>query len=126
MAKVSGLTTSVTIAGNNISNDITSFTLDTPYGVQDVTGLDKSGFERLLLRGDVSGSINGVFDTTASMSHATLKTPGSKTCVIVFPGPATATFQVMTSNYALTFGADGSLTWSVDISLANGTVLAWT
>jgi len=39
MAKVSGITTSVTVAGNNISNDVTSITLNTPTGTQDVTGV---------------------------------------------------------------------------------------
>jgi hypothetical protein len=126
MAKVSGLVTSVTVAGNNISNDILSFTADTPYGVQDVTGLDKSGMERILLRGDVTGTLSGVFNTTASMSHATLKTPGSKSFVIVYPGPATLTFTAVTTNYALSFGEDGALTWSVDYALSNGTVGAWT
>ena len=126
MAKVSGLTTSVTVASNDISNDITSFTVDTPYGVQDVTGLDKSAFERIMLRADCSGSKSGVFNTTASMSHATLKTPGSKTFVIVYPGTATLTFTAVTTNYNLSFGADGALTWSVDWSLSSGTAAAWT
>jgi hypothetical protein len=126
MAKVSGLVTSVTVASNNISNDILSFTADTPYGVQDVTGLDKSGMERILLRGDVTGTLSGVFNTTGGMSHATLKTPGSKTFVIVYPGPATLSFTAVTSNYALSFGEDGSLTWSVEYALSSGSVGAWT
>ncbi len=125
MAKVSGLTTSVTIAGNDISNDITSINIDTPYGQQDITGLDKSAVERLALRADFSGTMSGVFNTTASKSHATLKTPGSKTCVIVFPGPATATATVNTTNYAVTMGTDGSLTWSVNFQLNSGTAMAW-
>lgn len=125
MAKVSGLTTTATIGGNDISNDITSITLDTPYGVQDITGVDKSGFERMVLRGDVSGTINGVFNTASLKSHATLKTPGSKTFVFGFPG-ATATFTAITSNYGLTMADDGSLTWSVNFALSSGAVLAWT
>ena len=126
MAKVSGLTTSVTVASNDISNDITSFNVDTPYGVQDVTGLDKSAMERLLLRADCSGTINGVFNITASKSHATLKTPGIKTVVFVYPGPATLTFSAAFSNYALSMGTDGSLTWSVNYALSSGTAAAWT
>lgn len=127
MAKTSALTTAVTIAGNVISNDVTSLTLDTPYGVQDVTGLDKSALERLLLRADASGTINGVFNTTASMSHATFKTPGSKTFVIAFASAAaTATFTAVTSNYAISLQADGSLTWSVNFALSSGTAVAWT
>lgn len=125
MAKVSGLTTSLTIAGNNISNDVTSFSVDTPYGVQDVTGIDKSAMERLLLRGDLSGTISGVFNTTASMSHATFKTPGSKSFVAAYPG-ATLTTTVLATNYALSMGDDGSLTWSVNIVLTGGSVPVWT
>lgn len=125
MAKVSGITTTVTIAGNDISNDITSFTLDTPYGVQDITGLDKSAVERLLLRADASGTITGVHNTAANRIHATLKTPGTKTFVIAYPG-ATATFTAVTTNYALNMGTDGSLIPSCNWALSSGTAVAWT
>lgn len=125
MAKVSGLTTTVTVASNDISNDVTSINVDTPYGVQDITGLDKSAMERLVLRADATGTMNGVFNTSANKSHATLKTPGSKTFVIAYPG-ATLTFTAVTTNYAVTMGADGSLAWSVNFSLSSGTAAAWT
>ena len=49
------------------------------------------------------------------MSHATLKTPGSKSVVIVFPGPATLTFNAVFSDYNVAFGTDGSLTWSASL-----------
>jgi len=124
VAKVSGLTTSVTVASNNISNDVTSVNVDTPYGDQDITGLDKSAVERLLLRADCTGTLNGVFNTASSMSHATLKTPGSKTFVIAYPG-ATLTFTAVTTNYAVTMGTDGSLTWSTNWGLSSGTAAAW-
>jgi hypothetical protein len=127
MAKTSGLTTSVTVASNDISNDITNFSVDTPYGEQDITGLDKSAIERLLLRADCTGTLNGVFNTASNKSHATLKTPGSKTFVIVFASSAaTLTFTAVTTNYAVTFGADGSLTWSCNWGLSSGTAAAWT
>ena len=42
MAKVSGLTTTVTVASNDISNDVTIFNVDTPYGVQVVTAVKVS------------------------------------------------------------------------------------
>lgn len=127
MAKVSGLTTTFTVASNDISNDITSFGIDTPYGVQDITGLDKSAMERLVLRADATGTITGVFNAAANKSHATFKTPGSKTFVIAFAAAAaTATFTAVTSNYALNFNADGSLTFSVNYALSSGTAVAWT
>ena len=124
--KISAITTTVTIAGNNISNDIGSVTFDTPYGVQDVTGLDKSGFERILLRGDCTGTINFFFNIDASRSHATLKTPGSKTFVIVFGGVATATFTAVTTNYSLPVAEDGSISGSSNFALSAGAVVAWT
>ena len=124
MAKVSGITTAVTIGGNVISNDVLGISVDTPYGEQEITGLDKSAVERLLLRADCTGSLNGVFNTAASMSHATLKTPGSKTFVIGFPG-ATLTFTAVTTNYAVAMGEDGSLTWSANWALSSGTAAAW-
>lgn len=127
MAKTSGITTAVTIASNVISNDITSITLDTPYGTQEITGLDKSAVERLVLRADATGTMNGVFNTAANMSHATLKTPGIKTVVIAFAAAAaTATFSAVFTNYALSMGEDGSLTWSVNYQLSSGTAVAWT
>ena len=125
MAKVSGLTTTVTVAGAAISNDVTSVNIDTPYGEQDITGLDKSAVERLLLRADLTGSMTGVFNTAGGASHATLKTPGSKTLVIAYPG-ATLTATVNTTNYAVSMGTDGSLTWTVNFNLNSGTAAAWT
>lgn len=125
MAKVSGITTTVTIASNDISTDVTAIDIDTPYGVQDITGLDKSAIERLLLRADCTGSVKGVFDTAASKAHATFKTPGSKTFVIGYPG-ATLSFTAVTTGYALGLGANGDLTWSVPFQLSSGTAAAWT
>lgn len=126
MAKSSGITTSVTVASNDISNDIASFTVDTPYGEQDVTGIDKSAMERILLLADCTGTLSVFWNTAASHSHATLKTPGSKTFVIVFPGPATLTFTANTTNYALSRNANGELVGSVNFNLNSGTAAAWT
>jgi hypothetical protein len=126
LAKVSGLTTSVTVASKDISNDIISFNVDTPSGVQDVTGLDKSAMERIMLRADCTGTLNFAFNTAADRSHSVLKTAGSKTFVIVYPGPATLTFTAVTSNSALSTGADGSVTGSCNWALSSGTAAAWT
>jgi hypothetical protein len=127
MAKTSGITTTVTVASNNISDDVTAIELDTPYGVQDVTAVDDVAMARLILRADATGTLSGVFNTASSMSHATLKTPGSKTFVIAYASAAaTATFTAITTNYAVSMGTDGSLTWSVGFQLSSGTAVAWT
>ena len=124
--KLTAITTTVTIAGNNISNDVGSLTFDTPYGVQDVTGLDKSAVERLLLRADCTGTLNFFFNVDSSRSHATLKTPGSKSVVIAFGGAATATFTAIFGNYALNVGTGGDITGSSNWQLSSGTAVAWT
>lgn len=123
--KLSAITTTVTIAGNNISNDVGSLSFDTPYGSQEVTGLDKSAVERLLLRADCTGTLNFFFNVDASRSHATLKTPGSKSVVIAFGGAATATFTALFTNYALNVAEDGSVTGSSNWALSSGTAAAW-
>lgn len=139
MAKVSGLTTSITIddasgSGNDLSNDITSFNVSTPRGEQDITGLDKSAMERLLLRADGNITINGVFNSASNKSHDTFKTVptqsgtgtgSTRTCVIVYPGSKTLTMELILTDYQLAFANDGSLTWTVPGSLANGTAPTW-
>lgn len=133
MAKVSGLPTSVNLddaggVARNISNDILSINVATPRGVQDVTGLDKSAMERLLLLVDFTGTINGVFNTTANASHSVLKTVTSsgaiRTIAIGYPG-ATLTAEVVVSDYQVTRGQDGSLTWSAPFALADGAAPVW-
>lgn len=133
MAKVSGLPTGVAVddaAGTprTISNDILSFNVATPRGVQDVTGLDKEAMERLLLLADFTGTMNGVFNTAANMSHDVLKTVTSsdaqRTITITYPG-ATLAAEVVISDYQVSRNQDGSLTWSAPFSLANGAVPVW-
>lgn len=133
MPKVSGLPTGVAVddavgTPRTISNDILSINVATPRGVQDVTGLDKSAMERLLLLADFSGTMNGVFNTAANMSHDVLKTVTSsaaqRTITITYPG-ATLAAEVVISDYQVTRAQDGSLTWSAPFSLANGTAPVW-
>jgi hypothetical protein len=127
VAKVSGITTTVTVAGNDISNDITSFDMDTPYGVEDITAINDVAMARLLLRADATGTLNGIFNTAANKSHATLKTPGVKTFVVAYAlGAATATFTAITTGYNVAMAADGSLTWTAPFQLSSGVAVAWT
>ena len=133
MAKESGIGMTVTVddsagAGQAITNDITSISFATPRGMQDITGLDKSGIERLLLLADGTVSITGVFNDAANMSHAVFKTVPttsvSRTVVIVHSGQ-TLTMEMMFSDYSLNRGQDGSLTYTATGSLSNGTAPTW-
>ncbi len=115
-----------------IKNDVTNFSFGTPRGVQDVTGVDKSAFERLLLLADFSLSLNGVFNDDANASHAVFKTVPSTSVAREFTltvsGQTMGTTNTPTllfTDYALTRAQDGSLTWTAPGVLANGAVPTW-
>ncbi len=134
MAKETGLgwtTLSVDDSGGSvcaIKNDITNFELSTPRAVQDVTGIDKSAIERLLLLADVSLTLNGVFNDAASQSHAVFKTVPStsvaRTTTMVVSGQTLAC-ELLYTDYQITRAATGELTWQAPGVLADGTVPAW-
>lgn len=113
----------------DLRNAVTNFNFATPRGVQDVTGIDKSAMERLLLLGDFSINLNGVFDDAATNApHQVLKTVPStsvaRTTTIVVSGQTLAV-EALYTDYALTRNADGSLTWTAPGVLADGTVPTW-
>ena len=134
MAKESGLaitTLSVDDSGGSvcaIKNDITNFQFSTPRAVQDVTGVDKSAMERLLLLADFSITLNGVFNDAASQSHAVFKTVPStsvaRTVSLNISGQTLAN-EVLFTDYQLTRAADGALTWSAPGVLSDGQVPTW-
>lgn len=134
MAKESGLgwtTLSVDgsdTAANAIKNDVTNFDFSTPRAVQEVTGVDKSAIERILLLADFSITLNGVFNDAADASHATFNDVAStsviRTVLLVVSGQ-TLTNECYFTDYALTRGDDGSLTWSAPGVLGDGTVPTW-
>jgi len=133
MAKEGGMGMSVTVddsggSGRDISNDITNISFSTPRGVQDITGLDKSAMERLLLLADGHVEISGVFNDASNMSHDVFKTVSStsviRTVAIVVSGQ-TLSMEIFFSNYALDRAADGSFTWTAPGDLGDGTVPTW-
>jgi hypothetical protein len=133
MAKQSGLGFAVSVdnaAGSLqvISNDITNFQFATPRGVQDITGVDKSAIERLLLLADFSATFNGVHNNAANLSHAVFKTVPStsvtRTVTLVISSQ-TLSNETLFTDYASTRAQDGSLTWSAPGVLADGTVPTW-
>jgi hypothetical protein len=133
VAKESGIGMTVTVddaaaAGQAITNDVTSISFSTPRGLQDITGLDKSAIERLLLLADGTVTINGVFNDDSNKSHAVFKTVPttsvSRTVVIVHSGQ-TLTMECMFSDYSLNRAQDGSLTWTATGSVSNGTAPTW-
>lgn len=134
MAKASGLgqtTLSVDDSAGSaraIKNDITNWQMSTPRGVQDITGVDKSANERLLLLADASVTLNGVFNASANQSHDVFKTVPSTSVartVTQTVNGVTLAFEALFSDYQLTRADSGELTWSAPGALADGTVPTW-
>lgn len=132
MAKASGLgqtTLSVDDSSGTpvvIKNDVTNWQMATPRGVQDITGVDKSANERLLLLADASVTLNGVFN--AAVSHTVFRTVPSTSVnrtVTQTVNGVTLAFEAVFSDYALTRSDSGELTWSAPGSLADGQVPTW-
>lgn len=134
MAKESGLGWTTCSVDNSagvakaIKNDVTSLTISTPRAQQDVTGLDKSAFERLLLLADCSQTLTGVFNDATDLSHDVFKTVPStsvaRTVTQTISGQTLAN-ELLFTDYSLTRAADGSFTWETPGVLADGTVPAW-
>jgi len=134
MGKTSGIGLSISVttsAGGVIAigPDVNSCTINTSRGEQDVTGLDKSAIERLLLLGDSELGLSGTYNP--ALSHTVFHNIGvqeaahvGRDVVIVLPGAGlvTMTCIMVFSNYNLSRGADGSLTWTATGKLADGSV----
>ena len=133
MAKESGLGMAIAIddsggSARTISNDLTNFDFAIPRAVQDVTGIDKSAMERLLLLADFSITANGIFNDASNQSHDVFKTVSStsvaRTVTITVSGQ-TLPNETFFTDYSLATGADGALTWSAPGVLTGETVPTW-
>ena len=112
----------------DIRNDVTSFDFATPRDVQEVTGVDKSAVERLLLLADFSINLNGVFNPTANKSHDVFKSVPSTSVVRTVSlgiGGKTLAAECLFTDYALSRGEKGELTWKAPGVLADGAVPTW-
>jgi hypothetical protein len=134
MAKISGLgmtTLSVddaTGTPRDIRNDVTNFDIATPRATQDVTGVDKSAMERLLLLADASGTLTGVVNPSANRAHAVLSTVSSTSVnrtITMTVGGVTLANECVITDYALKRSASGELTYDSPFALADGTVPTW-
>lgn len=133
MAKATGLGWSVlTVAdssGTNyidIRDDVTDLSFSTPRGVQDVTGIDVSAHQRLLLLADFSITPKGVFNS--AVSHAVFKTVPSTSVnrlTTITVNGTNLSANCLYSDYALTRSATGELTWQAPGALADGSTPTW-
>jgi len=102
--------------------------------VQDITGIDKSAKETLLLLADLTFTGNGVFNPATNMSHDVFKTIGSTSVVRAVELDPTGTasgapklpVNCVLTDYQVTRTNTGELTWQVPGALADGTAPTWT
>jgi hypothetical protein len=135
MAKQSGVGWTTLSVDNSsgsaqaIKNDITNLEFATPRGVQDITGIDKSAIERLLLLADFTITLNGVANFAANPSAHGVFSDVSSTSVArtvsIGVGGKTLAPECLFSDYALTRADSGELTWQAPGSLSDGTVPTW-
>lgn len=137
MAKQSGLawtTCSVDSSDGTVRiiiNDVTDLAISTPRGVQDVTGLDKSAYERILLLADMSVTLNGVANlgavpsATAHGVFATVPSTSVNRTTTLTIGGKTLAAELLYTDYSLTRASSGELTWTAPGVLADGTVPTW-
>ena len=134
MAKSSGIGMTVTIddadgTGRAITNDITNITFSTPRGVQDVTGLNSTALERLLLLIDFNCTVTAVFNPAANPSmFGVFSTPAdndTRTVVIVVGGK-TMTAECHMTDVSWSRNADGSFTAQATFMQSSTTAPAWT
>lgn len=136
MAKESGLGMTVTVddssgSGQAISNDCTSVSWNMPSGVQDVTGVNSTGMERLLLLADLSITLTGVFNDGSNLSFAVFKNYRTlaanqvgRTTAIAISGQ-TLSDEILYNDFSFNRGQDGSFVWTAPGSLSDGGTPAW-
>ena len=135
MAKQSGLGDYVAVddsggTARDLSNDITSYSLNIPQNLLEITGIDKSATERLIGLGDGTVSLNGVFNKASNKSHDVFKTrTGTRTVTVAIGGNTSGypklEMEMLVTEYNLERGDDGALNWTAGLSLQSGTVPAY-
>ena len=113
----------------DIKGDCTGLDFATPRATQESPGLDKSSMERILLLGDFSATLTGVFNDASNQAHDVGKTVASadvtRTWNAVISGQ-TLSVEALLTDYALTRAASGEFTWSMPFQLQSGTDPTWT
>ena len=110
-----------------IKNDTTNLEFSTPRAVQDITGVDKSAFERLLLLADFSVTLNGVFNSATSHTvFSTVPSTSVNRTLSMTVNAVSLANEIILTDYPLTRADSGELTWAVPGSLSDGTVPTWT
>ena len=133
MAKESGALTVIIddsgAAARTLSaTSILTVEMSTPRSVQDVTSVGQSAMDRLLTLADYSATFTGAFNDASNDAHDVFKTvPSSsvaRTTSVAHSGKTLAV-EAFFTDYSLSRGGDGSLTFSAPCVLTGGSVPTW-
>jgi hypothetical protein len=108
-----------------IINDFVSWDMSFPRGVQDVSGVDKSAIERLLLLADANLNLSGVFNPSANRAHAVFRTVPSTSVnrTVSWAHLAqTIAMEMLFTDYQISRPQSGEMTFTAPGVLADGTV----
>lgn len=110
----------------DIRNDITNLQFATPRATQDVTGIDKSAMERLLLLADASITLETVYNPTGAHTvFSTVPSTSVARTTSIGVGGKTLAMEMLYTDYPLQRANSGELTASIPGALADGTVPTW-
>lgn len=109
-----------------LREEFTSLDYSSPYDEQDITGLDKMGYQRLLLKQDYKGTVNGPFDPAANSSHAVFSGDLRviRTLGLTVAG-AVLNAEVFFTEYKLNRAANGEFVFANPFALGNGVPPVW-
>lgn len=130
MSKQSGLGDQLYVAGYDLSGDTGSLgRIGGGHALQEVTGIDKSAFERIGLLRDGGIDYSAFFNPSPSQAHERLSALPTADQILTYCrgtalGSPAASMVGKQINYDPTRGADGALTVAVQ-ALSNGFGLDW-
>lgn len=128
MAVSTGLLTSFTFGGSDISEDILTMSIGTPNNMIDISALDLVGFQRIIGRRDCQIQLTTRLSNASPSAHSVLS-PATSTSVtgstvIVFAGK-TLTVHTIVGNYDLADGNDLSAVFSSTLMMDDGVAAVW-
>tara|TARA_R100001530_G_scaffold33644_3_gene26390 strand:- start:25 stop:774 length:750 start_codon:yes stop_codon:yes gene_type:complete len=130
MAKKAGLAQQIFVQGYDLSGDVSAINnASSPRGVQEITGINASGVERIMPRTDGAINYNTWFNDAALQEHVILSSLPTTDSLVLWAlggsiGDAAAMLVSKQLDYPVTKAADGSLAATIDCQ-GNGEPLEW-
>lgn len=131
MAKISGLGQQMYVGAYDLSGDVGSINnVGSPTNLLDVTAIDKSAIERIYGRRDGQLSFTAFFNDATDAEHDALSGLPTADVLALYlmsttRGDPCAALTAKQVGYDGTRGADGSLTFLVDLQGTAGLFLEW-